>query len=324
MTPDLFRSLVSQAILAPSVHNVQPARWRLEGKTVWLLEDRRVRLAHADPTGHDAAMSLGAAFEGLSLAAADLGLQAHLSPIEPGAGDLAPIAQISFTGGAVPDPLSKTVPVRQSWRGAFAPASVHDRKTAVNLVAPDCEVLTDPETIGNIATLVDTASFGFITRPGFRAELVSWMRLWRRHPNWARDGLNADAMHLGPLEKMGAGLVMGTGFAPLNALGLAAPLLAETDKTKGAAGIALFHRPDGEDPFDSGRAFYRAWLRVDAAGFGAAVLAALADDPDAAADVAQMAALPGDRRLVSAMRVGRRPNHAAIPRARRSVDDVIV
>lgn len=31
LTPDLLRELVAEARLAPSVHNIQPTRWRLLG-----------------------------------------------------------------------------------------------------------------------------------------------------------------------------------------------------------------------------------------------------------------------------------------------------
>ena len=64
------RALVTEAKLAPSVHNVQPARWRFEGDDALILfEDTTVRLPVGDPRGNDAGISLGAAAEGLRLAA---------------------------------------------------------------------------------------------------------------------------------------------------------------------------------------------------------------------------------------------------------------
>ncbi|WP_299916650.1 hypothetical protein [uncultured Roseobacter sp.] len=325
MTPDLFRHLVTQASLAPSVHNVQPARWRLEGETVWLFEDRRVRLPAADPTGHDAAMSLGAAFEGMAMAAAQEGLRTSFNPADDeGTGDLRPVARLTFTPGATEDPLVQHVAARQSWRGDFATATTEDRQTAEALADADCIAVTGPHTIRVIAKLLDMASFTFTVRDDFRAELLSWMRLRRGHPNWGRDGLNADAMRLGVFDRIGAGVVLGRGFRPLLRCGLVEKLLSEEEKTAGAAAIVVFHRPVGEDPFDSGRAFYRAWLRIEAAGFGAAVLAALADDPTSAETLAAMVELPKGRRIVSSFRIGRRPQHALFPAARRSLDELIV
>ncbi|WP_299153631.1 hypothetical protein [uncultured Tateyamaria sp.] len=329
MTPDLFRQLVARASLAPSVHNVQPARWKLEGDRIWLFEDHKVRLPAADPTGHDAAMSLGAALEGMVLAAAQEGLRiSHDLVTDDGTSDMRPIARLTFApetaGTPQGDALARHVITRQSWRGAFKAPTDEGRQVAQTLADADCHVFTASEMIRLIAKLLDTASFTFTRRDDFRTELVSWMRLRRSHPNWARDGLNADAMRLGFFERIGAKVLLGFGFRPLLACGLAEKLLSEEQKTAAATAIVVFHRPKGEDPFVSGRAFYRAWLRIEAAGFGASVLTALADDLTSAEALAGMAELPKDRRIVSAFRIGHRPPHAPFPPARRSVDALIL
>lgn len=325
MTPDLFEHLVTQASLAPSVHNVQPARWRLDGDAVWLLEDRSVRLPAADPTGRDAAMSLGAAFEGFAMAAAQEGLYVTYTVADgPSAEDLRPVARLTFAPGATADPLARQVEARQSWRGDFAAPTPEDRQTAQQLTDTDCIAVTGPATIVVIAKLFDISSFFFLLQEDFRAELLSWMRLRRRHRNWGRDGLNAEAMRLGFIERLGARFLLGWGFRPMLIYGRAEKLLSEEKRTTGSTAIVVFHRPVTEDPFESGRAFYRAWLRIEEAGFGAAVLAALADDSHSAAALAAIAELEDDRRIVSAFRIGRRPKHKPFARARRAVDEVIV
>ena len=69
LTPDLLRELVADARLAPSVHNIQPTRWRLVGDgRLALVDDTSVRAPVADPAGHDVLVSHGAALEGMSLA----------------------------------------------------------------------------------------------------------------------------------------------------------------------------------------------------------------------------------------------------------------
>ena len=71
---DLARELVSEAALAPSVHNVQPARWTTApGDVLVLLRAVDRALPAADPSGHDVRISLGAALEGASLAASGRG-----------------------------------------------------------------------------------------------------------------------------------------------------------------------------------------------------------------------------------------------------------
>ncbi|MBV8686450.1 MAG: hypothetical protein JOZ90_09240 [Alphaproteobacteria bacterium] len=321
-----IRSLVEQAMLAPSVHNVQPARWRIEDGAALLLEEAGRRLAVADPRGNDAAISLGAAAEGLRLAASRDGLSAvaETDALPKPAGGLRPVARYRFVPGAEADPLASLVDARRSWRGAFERPTPADRAAALALAGEDAAVCADADALREMARRFDRASYGFMRDPAFRRELVSWMRLSRRHPRWSADGLNAEAMAMGRIEALGAGVVLGPAFRPLDRIGLAPALLAEGSKVAGSAALVVFHRPEAEDPFVSGGHFYRLWLRLEAAGFGAAVLAALADDPDAAREVADLTGIPAGRRVVSAFRIGRRPPRAQAPRARRPIEEVLV
>lgn len=324
MNPDTLRALLGQAALAPSVHNTQPARWRIEPEGVTLFEDTLRRLPAGDPSGRDAAMSLGAAAEGLRLAASRAGLRAveEEAGSEAALGALRPVMRFRFEEGGAPDPLAEWLERRQSWRGAFPAPDLSAREAAQALAGEDARVLTGGDRLGEIARGLDEASWRFMRDTGFRRELLSWMRLSPRHPGWHRDGLNAEAMAMGRLEALGARFVLGPGFGLLEKIGLAKPILSERQKTAGATAVVLFHRPAGEDPFRSGARFHRLWLRIEQAGFGAAVLAALADDPEAAARLG--ADLPSGHRLVSAFRIGRRPPDAASGRARLPLDEILV
>ena len=324
MSGDVLRAIVAAAMAAPSVHNVQPARWRIEGEALVLLEDTARRLSVGDPRGNDAAISLGAAAEGAVIAASGAGLAARVERLSgEGEGGLHPAARLTFTPGAAPDPLLAVLEVRASWRGAFLPPSAADRAAAQALAGEDRVILTDPATIAETATLYDRASYGIMRGDAFRAELRHWMRLRRSHPGWARDGLNAQAMQLKGIEALGAGAVLGPLFAPLAALGLAPALLAEAKSFAQAAAVVLFHRPTDEDPFESGRAFHRLWLEVDAGGLGGNVLAALADDPAAGARLCDAHGIGPERRLVSALRIGRRDG-APFARARLPPSEVLL
>jgi hypothetical protein len=223
-----------------------------------------------------------------------------------------------------PDPLADQVEVRASWRGDFATASAVDRESAARLATTDCAVITDPGSLIEASRIFDAASYGFLRDSAFRGELRTWMRFTRRHPRWDRDGLNAAAMVLGRVEAIGASVVLGPAFGILDRIGIASGLLAEGKKVASASGLVVFHRPTEEAPFDSGAHFYRLWLRIEAAGFGAAVLAALADDPAAARRIVQMAGVPDGHRVVSAFRIGRRPAGATVPRARRGLAEILV
>lgn len=206
MTADLLRSLVAAARASPSVHNVQPARWRIDGDTLVLLEDTSRRLSVGDPRGNDAAISLGAAAEGAAIAASGAWLVTRIERLTgEGAGGLRPVARLTFTPGAAPDPLLGVLETRASWRGAFLPPKAQDHASARALAGEDRVIIAEPAAIADAAAAYDRASYGIMRGNAFRAELRHWMRLRRSHPGWARDGLNAAAMQLSGIEATGAG-----------------------------------------------------------------------------------------------------------------------
>jgi hypothetical protein len=75
----LFKTIVATANLAPSVHNTQPARWRLaKDGSILVLADLKRQLLSGDPSGRDMGVSCGAALEGtlMALGEAGIGVQA--------------------------------------------------------------------------------------------------------------------------------------------------------------------------------------------------------------------------------------------------------
>lgn len=325
---DLFESLIAEASLAPSVHNIQPTRWhRLADDAVLLLEDGQRRLPVADPSGHDVRLSHGAALEGLSLACGRRGLR--IARVEPGnpsdeVSGLRVVARLTLASGGTIDPLAAAVAGRSSWRGSFLPADAGLRETLNGLAAgPDLLVVPPGPAVTGIAELGDRAGFHFLCEDEHRRELLAWMRLSRRDPRYDRDGLNAEALALGGVEALGASLVLGPLFPLLRRLGLAEPLTRERAKTASGA-IALFHRPLGEDPLETGRAFYRAWLTMEACGLRACPVSVLADWPVSNAALVAHDPLPAGRRLVNVFRLGKISSQASARRARLPVAELIV
>jgi nitroreductase len=317
----LLEDLVAEARLAPSVHNIQPTRWHIDGEALLVLADATRWLPVADPSGHDVRLSHGAAIEGLSLALGQRGLRiAQIDASQP-----APIARITVTPGGAADPLAAAVATRASWRGAFRSASPELPMRLDRLAAErdDLVIIREPGLVAQIAELADRAAYHFLCDDAHRAELLEWMRLRRSHPDYGRDGLDAEALSLGALEALGASLVLGPLFPMLRRVGLAAPLTSERAKIASGA-IALFHRPAGEDPLESGRAFYRAWLAMEAAGLAACPVSVLADWPESRQALAARHGVPDGRRLVNVFRSGAAAVTRPSGRARLPVQELIV
>lgn len=70
---DAALSVLAVAVRAPSIHNTQPWRWRLDEGGLTLLADRSRQLSVADPDGHSLLVSCGAALHLTEVALAAAG-----------------------------------------------------------------------------------------------------------------------------------------------------------------------------------------------------------------------------------------------------------
>lgn len=325
LPPELQREVVREAARAPSVHNVQPACWRfLPGGGVRLFRDARRALPVADPTGHDVLVSVGAAFEGLALALSRRGL--GLSSPEPwdgpAEGPYEPVCRASILEGAAPDPLAGELLRRRAYRGRFAKAAAEEiaaLRQRFEGAADAALLFTD------LGRRHDEASYGFVRRPAYEAELYRWLRFRKGTPDWRRDGLNADCMALSAPERWAGAVLLHPRVYPLmKALGLGRLLISEAPQVASAAALLVFHAPREQPPFELGRRFHRLWLELSAAGWHACPLSALADDPAANAEIREQAGLPADRRLVNVLRVGKAPAGAVAESPRLPAGELIV
>jgi len=322
----LLEDLVAEARLAPSVHNIQPTRWRRDGDTVLVLADETRRLPVADPSGHDVRLSHGAAIEGLSLALGRRGLRiAALDTTLDTGPEQGIIARITLTTGGAEDPLATSIASRMSWRGTFRQPDpeLPQRLARLAEAADDLIVIAEMDSVTEVAQLADRAAFHFLCDDAHRGELLQWMRLSRSDPRYGYDGLDAQALALGRIEAFAASLVLGPLFPALRRLRLAAPLTGERGKTASGA-IALFHRPSGEDPLETGRAFYRAWLGMERVGLAACPISVLADWPRSNLALVERFAVPRDRRLVNVFRMGTATRQGPTRHARLAVQDLII
>jgi nitroreductase len=317
--------LVEAAALAPSPHNIQPARWRFtaDGR-VELYEDTTRWLSVGDPTGRDNALALGAAWEGMALALSTQGHGLAEERLEdltwPSSSEarFRRAASARFVSGFQQDALAEAVIRRQSFRGIF-PLAGDAEKSALRELGNGHSALIIEEAahVAKIAMWHDDAAAYGIRNPQFTEELFRWMRFSTADQNWARDGLSTDCMALSWIEAAVARFALRPRMVRLLcALSLEGLLVSEAVKVRSAAGIVLLHGAEDRSWFDSGRSFYRFWLDLTRAGLCAVPMSALADSEHHAALLRQAFPLPRGQRLVAILRVGKMPA-ARIPRSAR-------
>jgi nitroreductase len=323
------RALVAEAARAPTVHNVQPARWRFgaDGRVVLYRAVDRV-LPVADPTGHDVRVSLGAAWEGMSIALSRRGLglaERELAGNAEEADGRIAAASAWLVEGAAPDPLADFVEARRSYRGKFLPLSAEVLRRLTTIGGGDVRWMTDAARLPELARLYDEAGWSFVREPAYHAELYRWMRLSPAHPDWARDGLNAECMALSGVERAAASVLLRPRvFGALKRLGAARAVISEAAQIRSASAILLFTPRRDVGDFDVGRLFYRLWLQVASLGAGMVPMSALADSASARERLGREHGIPADRRLANVLRVGGVPPGAAARSPRLPVDELLV
>jgi nitroreductase len=313
--------IVATAALAPSVHNIQPARWAWRDGAILLAADRRVGLPAADPAGRDIGLSLGAALEATVLALSARGLAADVTETWAARDEvtlpgcrLAAVIRTRPGGGA--DPLAAVIAARFTHRGGFRPGAAawtSDRAVMVH----------DPVLIRQLAHLHDRAGLAAMRQQPVRAELLSWLRLWPWHPRRRLDGMAAPALRMGWGTALAAAVVLGPLWPLADRVGLAAAVTAEARKTVSAGLIALVHQPRDEGPVAAGRAWFRVTLQAAARGLAIWPMAALTDDPQSRAALMRLVPLPPGQVPVQALRLGL-PDAPPPPRARRPPAELIL
>lgn len=333
LAKELIQKIVSEANLAPSTHNTQPARWTfLDDGNILISADCSRYLPAGDPTNRDAGISCGAAVEGTVIALAEVGIKTSSIDDLWAKNDCDTInrhrlaAQINLKGDSTSLSLGKEIANRFTWRTKFLICENTMTQALYKWAAEktDITLATLQTDIDFLSQKNDISSLHFMRDKAFRNELVDWMRLSTSHQDYAKDGLNLEALQMGVLEGFGAKLVLGTDlFGALDKIGFAKALIGEESQTKSASAIALFHRPYEESPIDTGRAFYRFWLEMTALGFSAWPMAVVADNLECAAECAERFSIPKEHRLVNVLRVGKAGNKRP-KTARLGVESLIV
>jgi nitroreductase len=204
-----LRAAVAMAVLAPSVHNTQPWRFRLVGESLELRADRSRTLPAADPQGRLLVVSCGTALLTLEIAARHYGVEPAVELLpDPADPDL--LARITTSGPAQSDDprLFAAIAFRRTNRRGFASRDLPDsllRAIIRDAVADGAwaYAVTAVADRWLIGSLVEAGDRELFADPAFRQELTSWMR---SHRDAAHDGMHGYAAgaydpvaHLRPL-----------------------------------------------------------------------------------------------------------------------------
>lgn len=247
--PGAVRTAVAAALLAPSVHNSQPWRWRITDDRVELHADPDRRLPFTDPDRRDHLVSCGAALATLHVALTGAGI-GHVIERFP-RDDRDHLATVRFTGQPAADRadavLARAIERRRTDRrpfpdGAIAPHTRAALGTRAARYGATLVAVTDTAARAQLAELEQDAARELRSRPGQAAELLVWTRRYAD----SRDGVRAESVPGGtrwPREpeigvRFPAGSLPAAALAPDRATILALTTVGDDDAARLAAGEA--------------------------------------------------------------------------------------
>ena len=315
----LLRELVRYATLAPSSHNTQCWKFRIEDASISILPDLSRRCPAVDPDDHHLFVSLGCSAENLIQAALANGLTGNVT-FDAAGGNALRISLESTR--AVTSTLFLAIPERQSTRAEYdgKPLTRQElellekagTESGVRLI-----FFTDREAMEKVLEYVVQGNTTQMNDRAFVEELKAWIRFSGDEAVRTRDGLySASSGHPSLAPWLGK-LLFDFFFTPNN----------ENDKyakhVRSSAGIAIFVADDAGPAHwvEVGRSYERFALQSAALGIRNAFLNQPVEVPALRSQFATLLGV-GNRRPDLVVRFGRGPKLP--PSLRRPVQAVLV
>jgi len=191
-----MKQLIHYATMAPSGHNTQPWKFRIQQQMICICPDLSRRLPVVDPFDRELYISLGCAVENLVIAARHTGHAVSVEkisedgtvPLKIGPADGTPDNEGLF------DAIQKRQSTRRQYDGKPIPEDDMERLASLPLEQGVTVLfVTDPKKTEAIISLVREGNHIQMQDRDFMRELVSWIRFNETEAGRFRDGLSSKA-----------------------------------------------------------------------------------------------------------------------------------
>ena len=302
--PSVMRELVRYATLAPSSHNTQCWKFRMQDRSIIVEPDLSRRCPVVDPDEHHLYVSLGCATENLAQAALANGFQANAIIDSAGAGSIAVDLEATQARESL---LYQAIPVRQCTRGEYDGSALSAEELSLLERAGTGDgvrviLLTEPRSIERVLEYVVAGNTAQLNDPAFVTELKEWIRFSADEAIRTGDGLYAVASGNPSVPRWLGSLAMRWMPTPKS----------ENDRyarqVRNSAGIAVFSSAisDRAHWVEAGRCYERFALQATALGIRNAFLNQPVEVGAIRPQFAAMLGL-GDQRPDLVVRFGRGP-----------------
>jgi hypothetical protein len=291
-----INSILSIARLAPSVHNSQPWKVRVEGDHLLVQLDESRLLDVGDPTGRQGFISLGIFTEACAIGLEAVGLKAADVNLK---GKTVTLRTVRSGSSQANEDQRKALKERFTDRSIYKEiALTGGQKTQIASSWPsakvEIKVNNDPKIIEAVASLTKQALRLALSRPDFRKELAAYLVSSNKRP----EGI--------PLSTLGTRPIRTTLTKQLVRSGLSRKSDAQLEyrRWRSASGL-VFILASGDSPdfwLESGRAYLKASLAIQRLGLSQATSAAIVEAADFHEDIEKM--LGTEKRIQCLLRIG--------------------
>ena len=300
----MMRELVRYATLAPSSHNTQCWRFRVQARSITIEPDLSRRCPVVDPDEHHVFVSLGCATENLAQAALANGLQAAARFDATGAGSIKVDLEATQARESL---LYQAISERQCTRGDYDGSALSVAELSLLERAGTGDgvriiLLTEPRSMEQVLEYVVAGNTAQLNSPAFVEELKEWIRFSADEAVRTGDGLYAGASGNPSVPRWLGSLAMRWVLTPKS----------ENDRyarqVRNSAGIAVFASAASDKAHwvEAGRCYERFALQATALGIRNAFLNQPVEVGSIRPQFAAMLGL-GDQRPDLVVRFGRGP-----------------
>ncbi len=182
-----IRVLLAGAVRAPSTHNCQPWRFRIDGHTLEVFLDDRIRLPYSDKDAHYAHISIGFLLHHLKVLGDFLGMHPEIVVT---AGRV-PLAVITFSSPSKEEAdaflreCAQAIFQRRNRRGVFSPTPIpadllarlqtSPSELPTGLLSQPRSMITKRSTAQRIGVLTLATMEQVYKQPAFRREMAQWI-----------------------------------------------------------------------------------------------------------------------------------------------------
>jgi len=296
-----INDILSIARLAPSVHNSQPWKVKVQRQNLVIMLNEERALVQGDPTRRQAFISLGIFTEACLIALEYLGFKTSQPKLENGAVIIQTVSKIHETAA---DEDVKALRQRFTDRSIykktdFSSADIARLDACWHSGSVQIRSTGDRTVIERCARLTRQALLLAFSNPAFRKELTGFF------------SPSAQVPYGIPLSTLGTSRLKSLFIKRLINSGINRRQEAQTEYKRwlSASGIVFVLASGDSKPYwlESGRAYLRASLEIQKMGLGQATSAAIVEAADFHEDIEKL--LETDKRIQAVIRVGRGQSH---------------